>query len=274
MTAIERTEAYYEQEWFPGFSNKLLFTNRIFSQILGDKYLFNTLTSKLDERQFINASEISLITRYAKNEKFVGEGFSRVSLGTRSPVLSFQYAYGGRGIFGGEYNYHKMVFTIDDRLYFSPIGYTNYIIEGGQVFGKLPYPLLLIHPGNETYIYDYSSFNLMNFFEFVSDRYLTMSIFHHFDGFFFNRIPLFRKLKWREVFIAKGLLGHLNPTNLDVIVLPKGLSWLENGAYCEVGAGIENIAKIFRFDAFWRLTYLDKPGVSNFGIRGSIQFSF
>lgn len=274
MTAIEKTEAFYEQEWYPGFSNKLLFTNRIFSQILGGKYLFNTLTSKLDEREFINASEFSLITRYARNEKFVGTGFGRTSLGTRSPVLTFQYTYGGRGIFGGEYDYHRMVASIDDRLYFTPFGYTNYIIEGGQVFGKLPYPLLLIHPGNETYIYDYSSYNLMNFFEFVSDRYITLSIFHHFDGFFFNRIPLFRKLKWREVFIAKGLLGHLNPKNLDVTVLPSGLSWLDKGAYAEVGAGVENIAKIFRFDAFWRLTYLDKPDISKFGIRGSIQLSF
>lgn len=274
MTAIEKTEAFYEHEWYPGFSNKLLFTNRIFSQILGGKYLFNTLNSKLDEREFINASEFSFVTRYARNEKFVGNGFQRTSLGTRSPILTFQYTYGGRGIFGGEYDYHKMVFTVDDRLYFTPIGYTNYIIEGGQVFGKLPYPLLLIHPGNETYIYDFSSYNLMNFFEFVSDRYITLSIFHHFDGFFFNRVPLFRKLKWREVFIAKGLLGHLNPKNLDVTVLPHGLSWLSNGPYAEVGAGIENIAKIFRFDAYWRLTYLDKPDISKFGIRGSIQLSF
>ncbi|MBI2269629.1 MAG: carboxypeptidase-like regulatory domain-containing protein [Bacteroidetes bacterium] len=254
MTAIEKTEAFYEQEWYPGFSNKLLFTNRIFSQILGDKYLFNTLNSKLDEREFINASEFSLVTRYARDEKFVGDGFTRTSLGTRSPVLTFQYTYGGSGIFGGEYDYHRMVASIDDRLYFTPFGF--------------------IHPGNETYIYDYSSYNLMNFFEFVSDRYITISIFHHFDGFFFNRIPLFRKLKWREVFIAKGLLGHLNPKNLDVTVLPNGLSWLDKGAYAEVGAGVENIAKIFRFDAFWRLTYLDKPDISKFGIRGSIQLSF
>lgn len=274
MTAIEKTEAFYEQEWYPGFSNKLIFTNKIFSQVLGGRYLFNTLNSKLDEREFINASEISIITRYARNEKFVGEGFTRTSLGTRSPIFTLLYSLGGKGIFGGEFNYHKMVFTIDDRLYFTPIGYTNYIIEGGQVFGKLPYPLLLIHPGNETFIYDYSSFNMMNFFEFVSDRYLTVSIFHHFDGFFFNRIPLFRKLKWREVFIAKSIIGHLNPSNLDVTVLPSNLSWLKNGPYTEVGAGIENIAKIFRFDAFWRLAYLDKPNISKFGIRGSIQLSF
>jgi hypothetical protein len=274
MTAIEKTEAFYEQEWYPGFSNKLLFTNKIFSQILGTKYLFNTNSNKFDQRDFINASEISLITRYAHHEKFVGTGFKRTSLGTRSPVLTFQYTYGGKGIFGSEYDYHKMIFTVDDRLYISPIGYTNYIIEGGQVFGKLPYPLLLIHPGNETYIYDYTSFNVMNFFEFVSDRYVSLSIFHHFDGFFFNRIPLFRELKWREVFIAKGLLGHLNPKNLDVTVLPHGLSALDNGPYAEVGAGIENIAKIFRFDAYWRLTYLDKPDISKFGIRGSIQLSF
>jgi len=274
MTAIKRTEAYYDREWVPGFDTKILFTNKIFSQILGEKYLFNTPSNRYDERQFINASEVSFITRFAYHERFVGEDFTRVSLGTRSPILTFQYTFGGNGIFGSEYDYHKFVFTVDDRLYLAPFGYLNYIAEGAQVIGKLPYPLLLIHPGNETLIFDYTSYNMMNFFEFVSDRYVSLGLFHHFDGFFFNKVPLFRKLKWREVFIAKGLLGHLNPKNLDVTVLPTGLSSLNKGPYAEVGAGIENIFRIFRIDAYWRLTYLDNPGISRFGIRGSLQLSF
>jgi hypothetical protein len=40
--------------------------------------------------------------------------------------------------------------------------------------------------------------------------------------------------------------------------------------YAEVGYGIENIFKIFRIEAFHRLTYLDRD-VSAFGIKGTIQ---
>jgi hypothetical protein len=37
--------------------------------------------------------------------------------------------------------------------------------------GHLPYPLLILHSGNETFYYDDLAFNTMNYFEFISDRY-------------------------------------------------------------------------------------------------------
>jgi hypothetical protein len=39
----------------------------------------------------------------------------------------------------------------------------------------LPYPLLILHSGNETFYYDDLAFNTMNFFEFISDRYANSS---------------------------------------------------------------------------------------------------
>ena len=44
--------------------------------------------------------------------------------------------------------------------------------------------------------------------------------------------------------------------------------------YMEVGAGIENIFHLLRFDAIWRLNYLNNPNIPHFGIKGSIQFKF
>jgi hypothetical protein len=38
--------------------------------------------------------------------------------------------------------------------------------------------------------------------------------------------------------------------------------------------GVENILKIFRADALWRLSYLNNPDVVPFGIRTTFQFDF
>ena len=37
---------------------------------------------------------------------------------------------------------------------------------------------------------------------------------------------------------------------------------------------LENIFKVMRVDAIWRLSYLDNPNISKFGIRFSLQFLF
>jgi hypothetical protein len=65
----------------------------------------------------------------------------------------------------------------------SQLGYSDLIVEGGYIFGKLPYPLMTIHRANQTYAYQLNSYNLMNFQEFVSDRFAAVSIDHHFNGY-------------------------------------------------------------------------------------------
>ena len=121
---------------------------------------------------------------------------------------------------------------------------------------------------------------MMNYYEFVSDKYVSLLAEHHFDGFFFNRIPLFRKLKWREVVSTKGLIGRVSDKNRNLMQFPEGLSEL-TVPYVEASAGIENIFKLFRIDATWRLTYLDyQENVTNqteipkFGIRVQLKFEF
>jgi hypothetical protein len=123
-------------------------------------------------------------------------------------------------------------------------------------------------------VYDWSAFNMMNYFEFASDMYAQATIIHHFDGFFLNHIPLMRKLKWREVATFKWLVGSVNSYNKNEIVFPSTLYTLNHGPYMEAGAGIENIFKFFRVDCFWRLTYLDHPNVAPVGVRVSLQVLF
>ncbi|MEO6902065.1 MAG: DUF5686 family protein [Bacteroidia bacterium] len=274
LTNVEEINTYIEREWFSGFSTKLAFYNRKMSPLGDFYYEYQKDASTLAYKKNITTSELRLLARFAYQEKYVDGEFTRVSLGTSYPVLQTQYTLGIKGVLGSNYNYHKLTIKVDDRIRINPIGYFDYILEYGKVWDALPYPLLELHGGNETYIYDPYAYNNMNYYEFVSDEYASASLEHHFDGFFLNKIPLLRKLKWREVVGGKALVGKVNSKNRELLIFPKNLLALNHGPYMEVSAGIENIFKIFRIDAIWRLTYLDHPKALPFTIKGSLQFSF
>jgi hypothetical protein len=125
----------------------------------------------------------------------------------------------------------------------------------------------------------------MNYFEFASDRYLVLTGTHHFDGFFLNKIPLMKKLKWRELISAKAVWGDVKSSNLTMLDMPQTLSKLRTKPYVELGVGVENILKVLRVDAMWRLTYINsdyvnsyeaisKSKIAKFGIRATLQFGF
>jgi hypothetical protein len=133
---------------------------------------------------------------------------------------------------------------------------------------------MVLHAGNETIIYDWAAFNTMNYFEFASDQYAQATIIHHFDGFFLNKIPLMRKLKWREVASFRGIVGSTRADNRNELLFPNELYTLNRGPYLEAGAGLENIFKFFRVDVFWRLRYLDHPNIQKVGVRLSLQILF
>ncbi len=74
-------------------------------------------------------------------------------------------------------------------------------------------PLLYVHRANQTYSYQLNSYNMMNFLEFVSDHYAGVNLDHHFNGFLFNRVPLLKKLKLREIASVKCLFGGVRHEN-------------------------------------------------------------
>jgi hypothetical protein len=272
LTMVDQFNALYEHEWALGFSNTIKFN---FQTIHPTEYVpFNPIEG-IDtlSQTSLSSAEITLSTHFAYREKFVWGKFERRSLGSEFPAFDLDLTYGPKGVFGSSYEYFKIRLKISDKLETNPIGFLKYRFTLGKIFGTLPYPLLKLHEGNETYAYDPLSFNMMNYYEFVSDKYLSIFAEQHFQGFFLNRIPLLRRLHWREVVSCNILYGRLSDNNKNVMPFPEGLSGL-SVPYYEAGAGIENIFKLFRIDALWRFSYLDHPNTSPFGIRASLQFSF
>jgi hypothetical protein len=218
-------------------------------------------------------AEATFYTRFAYKEKYLSGEFERVSLGTKYPVLEAAYSLGLKGFLGGQFEYQKLVLRVKDRIRFGPFGYARVWVEGGKIWGNLPFPLLQLHQGNETFFYDETAFNTMNFFEFVSDEWVSASVTYHAEGLFLNKIPLMRKLNWREVASIKGVVGNFDPANEALMVRPPETFTLDR-PFLEAALGIENIFKVIRIDALWRLSYLDNPNIVRFGLRAKFQFDF
>jgi hypothetical protein len=239
-------------------------------------------TSLPTDIPYINISEFYLNLRYAPNEKFYQGKLYRDPLPGKYPVIQLKIA-GGSKSFYNDYNYLRLQLSISRRFYLSILGYTDVSFEAGKIFGQVPYPLLFIPRANQTYSYQKNSYNLMNFLEFVSDQYVSLNVDHNFNGLIFNKIPLVKKLKLREVVSLKVLYGGITRTNnpdyqASLFKLPTDANGipltytLEKQPYIEASVGISNIFKIFRVDLIKRFSYINLPNVSTLGLR--IQFRF
>jgi Family of unknown function (DUF5686)/CarboxypepD_reg-like domain len=278
----------YRLDYVHEYENHLSYNfgiNRLAQAPAGSLYFLNINNNLPQNVGRLITTEFTAGIRYAPNEQFYQGKIYRVTIPNKYPVLSLDYQQGIKNVFDGEYNYQKLHARIDKRFYLSQLGYADVTVEGGKIFGQVPYPLLTIFRANQTYAYDLYSYNLMNFLEFVSDRYASLNIDQHFSGFFFNKIPLFKKLKWREVASFKAIYGGLsnqnnpalNPSLYQFPVTGTGqpITYaLEHTPYVEGSVGIENIFKFVRIDLVRRFTYLDHPDVAKFGIRARVLFDF
>ncbi len=242
----------------------------------GNNRLFNEL----------NTTELSVSLRYAPHEEFYQGKLYRTPIYNKYPIFYLNYVAGLKNVLSGEYDYHNFTLGADKRFYFSQLGYADVNIEGNYILGDhIPFPFLNIHRANQTYAYQLRSYNLMNFLEFVSDHSVSANVQYYMNGFLLNKIPLIKKLKWREVFSAKVIYGGLrdenNPAytndvfqfqrNDDNEPITYGFS---DKPYVEASVGLTNIFKFIRVDYVKRLNYLDQPDVPKHGIRVRVKFDF
>ena len=263
LTMVDQFNMEFEREWFQGFSNTLNFRTQ---SVYPTKYVPFEVQYPTAVEVIINSitsTEITLSTHFAYREKFLLGKYERSSLGSIYPILDLDLTYAPKNIFNSDYEYYKIKLQVSDKVEINPLGYLRYRITAGKIFGTLPYPLLELHDGNETYAYDPYAFNMMNYYEFVSDEYMIFWAEHHFQGFFLNRIPLLRWLKLREVMNVKILAGNLSDRNLETLKFPVGLSSLTK-PYIEAGAGIENLFNLIRIDVMWRFSYINKAYITNY----------
>ena len=277
LTDVEEWKASLEREWFTGFTTEVMGRYRTLQPLGALRYERLKLepVPEISSVGSIRTAEVSLNTRFAYGEKYVSGEFDRIAVGMlKYPTLELHVAYGVPGLLNSDYEYTKVIARSYKRWQLGTAGWTRTTLEGGRIFGSLPYPLLTIHSGNETLYLDDLSFNTMNFFEFISDRYIQLFAEHHFEGLFFNRIPLLRRLKWREVATFKAVAGDLDQKHSDELLFLDGMYSLYNGPFMEASAGIENILKVLRFDIIWRLRYNDHERTAPWALRAKLYINF
>ena len=272
LTMVSEFKTFYEHEWFTGFSNTIRFIRRDVYALGDEKFVINDNGHQYIDNSLVS-NEIQVYTRFAYRERYLYGQFERTNLGTRYPVLELLYGYAIPSLPDSDVEYHRLQFKVRQWFNVFNIGWSKYILETGKIWGTVPYPFLKIHEGNETFFFYPEAGNIMNYYEFISDLYASLYYTHHFDGLFLNKIPLMRKLKWREVVHGRAVWGTLTEKNQDYSLFPSNSGELGK-PYFEAGVGIENIFKVGRIDAIWRLSHMDAPDADRFRIFVTFQFMF
>lgn len=271
-------------------------TTRVTLQNIGYKHYFaSTLDSANNagvlQKDYVT-SEAVLEARFAWNELQVLDNNRRYIVSApRIPVVTLQYVIGVKNVFNSDLNYSRFNVRVNHRMRLGFLGFSKYTFNAGKVFSAAPFTLLQVHRGNQTPFFASATFNLMNYNEFISDEYVSLDYMHNFEGLIFNRIPLIRKLKFREVVSFRGVYGALSAKNQSTVI-SKSYSTLTNKPYLEAGFGVTNIFKILRVDFIYRLSYTDAAyrtqyeqlqrnngvtvpyNINKFGVRFSVQFAF
>jgi len=282
------TEAFFTTEATKGITFTASANTRSFDPLFRFQYRLNPeMGVNSPVQDYYQDSFITLEARFAKNETFLMNGNEKVTLATRRiPVLTFKYQRGIKGFLGGNFDYERFTLKAYQSFRVGKIGRSDYTLMAGYTPSNLPAPLLFPHLGNETLFFVRSAFSTMNYFEFVSDQYVSLQYNHNFDGLLFNRIPLIKKLKWRFIASTNMVIGSQRASNKEImkdVNNPLKSKFLDRYAfdalepgkpYVEAGYGIDNILKIFRIQAFHRLSYLNHGTPQTFRLMASINVSF
>lgn len=281
MSYLRMAELTYTREHYNGISyNAILSARREYSTPYAD---FERMGSDggWHSVDHYGMTSLELRFRYARNEKFYQTRNLRVPITFDALIFNVSHVMAKKGFLGSDYDYMRTDIGVQKRFWFSAFGYVDIIAKAGKVWTEVPYPLLILPNANLTYTIQPEAYTNMNALEFINDEYVSWDVTYHMNGNLLNRLPLVKKLKWREVLCFRGLWGHLTDKNNPEKHIGEGLyrfpsvtRFMGNTPYMEASAGIENILKFLRIDYVWRLTYRDHSDIQRSGVRMTMDFSF
>ena len=234
---------------------------------------------------FLKTTEVTARLRYAPGETYINNKLRRRVINMDAPVFSISHTMGFDGIMGGQYNYNFTEAHIYKRFWLSSWGKLDFSLKAGIQWSQVPYPLLIHPAANQSYIIAPETFNLINTMEFINDRYASFMMSWDLNGKIFNRIPLIKKLHWREYFGVRMLWGSLSDKNNPLLEQNRGngrLMYFPEGChvmdphrpYAELVIGIHNVFKIWHIEYVRRLSYTDLPNSPKWGMRYVIALTF
>lgn len=221
----------------------------------------------------ITQSEVNFLINYTPKRKMVGYGVDRIDVDLNYPRFFVSYSQGLKGVFDSDFNYSKVQLFYRQPLLIGGFGRLFSTLEIGKTFGAVPLSLMGVIPGNQSYFIIDNTYNLLNYYDFVADQYTSLHLEHNFNGKLFSRVPLLRKLNWREIIGVKAVYGSVSDENIALNASGQKYQAPVDGYY-EYSAGIGNIFKVMRIDGAWRGSYFNVPDARKFTIRVGFGFYF
>ncbi len=233
---------------------------------------YTDLSKKIIKSE-VKQAEVNCQIEYTPNRKPIGFAVERYNADSPFTRIFVNYSQGFKELLSSDFNYKKIQIYYKQPVVIGPLGRSNLTLEMGKTFGYVPLGLMSIVPGNQSLFEISNTFSNLNYYEFLTDQYLTLKWDHDFQGRFFARIPFMRKLNWREIIGIKSVCGTVS--NQNRLINASGLVYnAPEKPYWEYSAGIGNIFKVFRIDFSWRGNYLNSPEANKFAIKASFGFYF
>ncbi|MDQ2753426.1 MAG: DUF5686 family protein, partial [Bacteroidota bacterium] len=270
--ALLKHEQYLSSNW----SAKVAVSYKELSPVFDFKYRpINPAIDKPYDSVFaimLPVAQTTIGLRYAHKERAAFLNYDKIPISTFYPILTLNYTYGFE-FSKAQFDFHKISGAIEQRLRLPPKSIFYYKIEGGKIFGTVPYLLLNIPSGNEYYVASRYLFNTMSPYEFAADRYVSLHTRFSLGGAIFDKIPFIRKLGWRERFSFNGYWGDMTKANIDYNK-NSNFNLIGKVPFMEAGIGIENIFHVLSIEYYRRLNHLSNPYAQKDGVYLGVTFSF
>lgn len=235
--------------------------------------------------QKIRTTELRAELRFAPGETFINTKQRRLPINLDAPVLTVSHTLGLKDVLGGQYSYNYTEASVYKRFWLKSWGKMDFNVKGGIQWEKVPFPLLIMPETNLSYIVQDYTFEAINNMEFPTDRFLSGLVNWDMNGKILNRIPLLRKLKWREWIGFRVLWGELSDKNNPylehnignpiLMYFPEGCYVINpKRPYMELSLGVHNIFKIVHVEYVRRLNYNELPTAHKHGVRFMVRATF
>ena len=274
----QRLAFTYETDWGLRFNTGIRWQS---NRTAGNLHYF---TLNGNEVKKIRMTDINVGINYNPGVTYVNTKQQRLPINLDSPEIGISHTMGFKGFMGGQYHSNITKVSIYKRQWLGSFGYLDFHAVGQAQWNKVPFPMLILPPVNLSYFESEASVSLMRDWEFLNDRQVFASLSWDMNGKLLNRIPLIKKLKWREYFAVKGVWGNLTDKNnpyleknqgdTELFKFPSKSHVMNNTPYWECVAGVHNIFKFFAVEYVRRLTYLNNEDISKWGIRFGFSMTF
>ena len=268
----------YETDWGFRFNTSLRFQS---NRTVGNLHYYHLDGTEVKK---IRMTDLNVGINYNPWVTYVNTKQQRLPINLDSPEIGLSHTMGFKGFMGGQYHSNITKLSIYKRQWLGSWGYLDFHAIGQAQWNKVPFPMLILPPINLSYFEQETTISLMKDWEFLNDRQVFWALSWDMNGKLLNRIPLIKKLKWREWFAIKGVWGHLTDKNNPYLEknqgdgrlfkFPKNSHVMNDTPYWECVAGVHNIFKFFSVEYVRRLTYLNNNNIDKWGIRFGFMMSF